>query len=268
MNDSLEESRKYWDSRAATFSKQCGGGKSTRNHYAERFLELAEVPADATVLDMGCATGTLAVPLAKAGCEVIACDFSPKMLERLQETVEQENLSVDCKLMAWQDDWANFGLTENSVDVALASRSLGFCNVDQSLRKLDHVARSKVALTVSAKTVPAFDAHLMEYLGRTVPKNHEVPDIIEMLYAMDRTPTLTYIPCERPMRFNDWETAHMELSRLAGREPLDEREQELFETYARQHFKEEHTDCGTVYQLDYTLIATWAFIEWSTRGNL
>ncbi len=266
MDNEFEEQRKYWDLRAATFGKQCGGGSAT-HHYAEQFLKLLDTSNNSVVLDMGCAAGTLAIPLAKQGCRVIACDFSPKMIEKLEENIAHKDLSVTCKLMSWQDNWAEFGLTENSVDIAVASRSLGFKDVRHLLEKLDSVAREAVAITVSAGSVPAYEPRLMQHLGRELPDEQEIPKLIKMLYEMERFPHLTYIPCERPMRFDDLETARMELARMTGSAPLNNREQELFDQYVEDHFKQEQLDGKTVYQLDYTLIAPWAFIKWSTRGT-
>lgn len=88
-----------------------------------------------------------------------------------------------------------------------------------------------------------------------------------MLFEMGRFPYLTYIPYERPMRFDDLETARNELARMAGPAPLNDHEQDLFNQYAQEHFKEVAVDGKTIYQLDYTLIAPWAFIKWSTQGD-
>lgn len=266
MDDEFEEQREYWNSRAETFGKQCGGGFK-QSHYAQRFLKLLDAANGTTVLDMGCATGTLAVPLAQQGCKVTACDFSPKMIEKLEERVAEESLPITCKLMAWQDDWSEFGLTKDSVDIAIASRSLGFKDVRHLLEKLDDVARESVAITVSAGLVPSYEPRLLEHLGRKIPDDQEVPKLIRILFEMGRFPHLTYIPCERPMRFDDLDTAYKELSRMAGPEPLSNYEQKLFDRYAEEHFKQEVVDGKTYYQLDYTLIAPWAFIKWSTQGD-
>lgn len=91
---------------------------------------------------MGCATGTLAVPLARAGHRVHGCDFAEAMLAILDERAAAENLPITSHLLAWEDDWEEAGLGENSVDVAFASRSLMSGDVSACVRKLDAAARS------------------------------------------------------------------------------------------------------------------------------
>lgn len=112
------DSRDYWNHRAATFTRT-----ATCDYELWLMRLLALDPAD-TLLDMGCATGTLAVPLARAGHRVHACDFAEAMLAILNQRATQESLPITPHLLAWDDDWQTAGLGENSVDVAFASRSL------------------------------------------------------------------------------------------------------------------------------------------------
>lgn len=261
------DKREYWNMRADTFGGMKGMSKATKG-YMPRFIEMLDLREGQSVFDMGCANGTLAIPLARAGHFVCARDFSPRMIELLNIHAQAENLPIDAQLMAWEDDWEACGIEENSCDVAVASRSLavGPDMLLEALTKLDRVAREKVAVTVSASLAPAYDKRLLEYLGREVPIPRGHVEVIDALATMGRLPTLDYIPFERPMRFDNWDMAVLELRNFAGREEFDVREQELFEVYAREHFKvEEDEDGATVYQLDYKLPVAWAFITWPTR---
>ena len=49
-----------WNERAKDFAKTCG-----TSPYAAAFLERAAIKGGETVLDMGCGSGTLALPLAR-----------------------------------------------------------------------------------------------------------------------------------------------------------------------------------------------------------
>ena len=259
-------SLEYWNLRAETFGGRKGMSKAT-NGYMPRFIEKLDLREGQSVFDMGCANGTLAIPLARAGHAVCARDFSPRMIELLCDRAQAESLPIDAQVMAWEDDWEACGIEENSCDVAVASRSLavGPDMLPEALAKLDRVAREKVAVTVSASLAPAYDERLLKHLGREVPVPRSHVEVIDALAMMGRLPTLGYIPFERPMRFDNWDMAIFELRNFAGKEALDAREEALFEAYAVEHFKvEEGEDGATIYQLDYRLPVAWAFITWPT----
>lgn len=151
----------YWNERSKTFS--CGKIPSP---YADRFIELAGIRAGETVLDMGCGTGALSIPLAMAGHEVVAADFSSGMLERLREECTRRNLAtVTTKLMSWEDDWDACGMTENSVDVACASRSIATADLRDSLERLSRVARRRACITLSTGSSPRADERIMRAMG-------------------------------------------------------------------------------------------------------
>ena len=64
------DSQAYWNKRATTFTRDA------TSDYERWLLDLLALEAGEEVLDMGCATGTLAVPLARAGHRVHGCDFA------------------------------------------------------------------------------------------------------------------------------------------------------------------------------------------------
>ena len=64
------DSQAYWNKRAATFTRDA------TSDYERWLLDLLALEAGEEILDMGCATGTLAVPLARAGHRVHGCDFA------------------------------------------------------------------------------------------------------------------------------------------------------------------------------------------------
>ncbi len=142
------DSQAYWNKRAATFTRDA------TVEYERWLLDLLALEAGEEILDMGCATGTLAVPLARAGHRVHGCDFAEAMLAILDERAAADKLPVTSHLLAWEDDWEEAGLGENSVDVAFASRSLMSGDVSACVRKLDAAARSRAAVVVSSATLP------------------------------------------------------------------------------------------------------------------
>ena len=260
------DSQAYWNKRATTFTRDA------TSDYEHWLLDLLALEAGEEVLDMGCATGTLAVPLARAGHRVHGCDFAEAMLAILDERAAAENLPITSHLLAWEDDWEEAGLGENSVDVAFASRSLMSGDVPACVRKLDAAARSRAAVVVPDSLLPSRDPRLLIYLGRSARRARIVRDVTRALASLGRIPVFATTRAFRPMRFSSFDEARADLRRLAGPEPFTAREQRLFDAYAAQHVvREDVTDLSGATEerwiLDYKLSVTWVFIGWRTDGS-
>ena len=260
------DSQAYWNKRAATFTRDA------TSDYEHWLLDLLALEAGDEVLDMGCATGTLAVPLARAGHRVHGCDFAEAMLAILDERAAAENLPITSRLLAWEDDWEAAGLGEDSVDTAFASRSLMSGNVFSAVHKLDSAARSRAAVVVPGSLLPSRDPRLLTYLGRSARRARIVRDVTRALASLGRVPIFATTQTFRPMRFSSFDEARSDLRRLAGPEPFTAREQRLFDAYAAQHFvREAPTDPSETTEghwvLDYLLPVTWVFIGWHTDGS-
>ncbi len=65
------------------------------------------------VLELGCGTGRLLLPLARAGYETTGVDHSPAMLARLQQKLAKESPLVQSKVHVVPGDMANLPLPEN-----------------------------------------------------------------------------------------------------------------------------------------------------------
>ena len=257
------DSQTYWNKRAATFTRDA------TVEYERWLLDLLVLEDGDEVLDMGCATGTLAVPLARAGHRVHGCDFAEAMLAILDERAAADKLPVTSHLLAWEDDWEEAGLGENSVDVAFASRSLMSGNVFSAVGKLDEAARSRAAVVVPDSLLPSRDPRLLTYLGRSTRRPRVVRDVTRTLTSLGRIPTFATTRTFRPMRFSSFDEARADLRRLAGPKPFTAREQRLFDAYATQHFVHEApTDPSEATEehwgLNYRLPVTWVFIGWRT----
>ena len=260
------DSQAYWNKRAATFTR------NATSDYERWLLDLLALETGEEILDMGCATGTLAVPLARAGHRVHGCDFAEAMLAILDERAAAENLPITTHLLAWEDDWEEAGLGENSVDVAFASRSLMSGNVFSAVRKLDEAARSRAAVVVPDSLLPSRDPRLLTYLGRSARHPRVVREVTRALASLGRIPVFATTRTFRPMRFSSFDEARSDLCRLAGPKPFTAREQRLFDAYAEQHFVREDAattsgKAGEQWVLDYPLPVTWVFIGWRTDGS-
>jgi len=185
-----------WNSRA----NELADGKRERNDtYARNFIEYLALEPSQSVLDVGCGWGTLALPLAQAGHQVIALDFAPSMLEVVETRIKQDGVKgISTKLLSWEDDWPAAGLGEKSVDVAIASRSTMVKDLWGALEKLDRTARKKVAITMATEYAP----RAFKKLGEpTDEQGFFVPDYIygvNMLLRMSAYPELRFIDSMKP----------------------------------------------------------------------
>lgn len=260
------DSQAYWNKRAATFTR------NATSDYERWLLDLLALEEGEEILDMGCATGTLAVPLARAGHRVHGCDFAEAMLAILDERAGAENLPITSHLLAWEDDWEAVGFGPNSVDAAFASRSLMSGDVFSAVRRLDSAARSRAAVVVPGSPLPSHDPRMLTYLGRSTRRPRIVRDVTRALAALGRVPIFATTQTFRPMRFSSFGEARSDLRRLAGPEPFTPREERLFDAYAAQHFMREAAtnasgESEDQWILDYKLPVTWVLIGWRTDGS-
>ncbi len=200
----------YWNSRAKTFTTS-----DAPHSYSSQFLRLAQVTPGQTVLDMGCGTGTLAVPLALQGCRVIAADFSSAMLEQLQARIEATGAQgVEAKLLAWADDWEQAGLNERSVDVAIASRSISTDDMGAALDKLTRIARKRCCISLPTGCSPRTDPRVLELVGVRNTHGADHQYAWNILQNRGLYPTCCYIPSMRKDTFNSLDEACADMGRM------------------------------------------------------
>lgn len=104
-----------WDAASAAYEQKIAPFTAL---YADELIALLEADRDARVLEVAAGTGALTEKLAPQVGEVLATDFSPKMLERLRERLEAGDFdNVECALMDGQ-----------ALDVEDASFDRAVCN--------------------------------------------------------------------------------------------------------------------------------------------
>ena len=118
----MEQTREFWDAQAATFDDQPDHGlrdPNVRAAWANVLLPLMP-PAPASVVDLGCGTGSLAVLLAQAGHIVRGVDLSARMVA----AAEQKARAMGVRAEFLQGDAAVPPYPRASCDVVLARHVL------------------------------------------------------------------------------------------------------------------------------------------------
>ena len=249
------DAQEYWNKRAPSFKKKAG-----TSPYTQEFLRIAGIQAGESVLDMGCGSGTLALPLAKQGCHVHAADFSQTMLELLNEQAEADGVagSITTQLLAWADDWSAAQVPV--CDVALASRSISTDDLAGALQKLDSHAARRVCLTLSTGQSPRFDNCLVKLLGRETAVLPEYVYAMNMLWQMGRSPELRMI--ESP-RVSLYESPQHALEKNAELFDVTPDERRILEEYVSTHMYAVQTEEGQQWRFDHDRTVGWACISWN-----
>lgn len=247
-----------WDKRAGSYGSRSDGA------YEQEFLRRAAVRPGECVLDMGCGTGLLAVPLAQRGCRVTCADFSDAMLEATRRAAHEAGVDdlVTTVHLAWDDDWAAAGVEPGAFDVALASRSIATYHLTDALRKLDGAATRRVCLTLASGRSPCRDERAFQAVGRprTAVADHQYA--LNILFDHDVYPELSYIESSKRPGFPDKESAHAELAYMLGGE-LSQAESAALDAFLDEHYADDpDAKWPRRYASDELRVVRWAFISW------
>ena len=281
----LQDARKaaddaaYWDKRAQTFHKKPGASP-----YVDTFIEYMGLEPTDSVFDMGCGNGALSIPLAVAGHEVIAADFSRGMLDSLEaEAARFEDLPLCIKQFSWSDDWASHGVTEGCVNVSIASRSIATHDLQDSLVKLSSTARKRCCITLPVGSSPRTDANILSQLGLQPRLGRDFVYAFMILVHLGYLPEVRYIPSIRRDTYDSSEEAFESLSKMvidATRGIANENETRKglddLRTWVTHNIVEnpERGEMGPDGLPQKELIlktprkTTWAFISWNTHPEI
>jgi len=238
-----------WDKCAKDFTKAV-----TRGDYVEQFLALCDAHADETVLDIGAAAGTLAVPLAKRAESVTALEPSTMMRALLKERCENEGIeNIRAVEGRWEDDWSALGI--KSHDVAIASRSLVVNDLSLAIAKLQKYARRRIYISTLVDDGP-FDRHLIAAVGREFTPGVDYIVVLNYLRQIGIYANLTFTTHREARVFASLDGAVSGLSWMVNDMT------EVEETRLRDYLSRTLVEEGGALFLPRTNTVRWAVLYW------
>ena len=255
-----EDALQFWNNFAPRFRKKIKNGEDP---YAEKFYRYCEFLPGESIFDMGCGSGTLAIPYARKGHEIYAADFSGEMLKHLMIGAEEEGVAdrIHPIRLDWNEDWsARRDLP--LCDVSISSRSFMPEDLTEGIRRLESVARRKVCMGAWDTPAPCYDRQLAAAVGYDRPGYGCYVYVMGELMDRDLMPALRFIKSPfRISRFDSPEDARIRL-RSSFQYGLDEEQEQRLAKYLRNHLCRVDEGDRTYWKLDHQEISTVAHISW------
>ncbi|MEZ4598733.1 MAG: methyltransferase domain-containing protein [Syntrophotaleaceae bacterium] len=249
-----QQVKEYWDRRAAGFSRP-----ESQGPYIEQFLQLLSLQPDWRVLDVGCGTGALALPLAARVAGVTALDISAAMLDRLQSICRQQGITnIHPVRASWTDDWQERNITPH--EVVIASRSVIVPDLRHAIETLNRFALHRAYISVPAGDGP-FDPDLFQAIGRPCRRGADYIYVYNLLYQLGLHASISFISYVEDRSFSDLESATAAAGNKLGNLLPSEKtalQQYVARNYECREGRWQHRSPRTV---------RWAVMSWDSPGK-
>ncbi|MDI9571073.1 MAG: class I SAM-dependent methyltransferase [Pseudomonadota bacterium] len=248
LRDFQKRDASFWDGRAASFAKL----KDT--DYIGQLISIMQPEPHWTVLDMGCGSGALALPLAKLVTSVTAVDFSREMLDEVNKGCAATGVSnIKTIHGGWEDDWRELGI--GAYEAAVASRSMFVRDLQASIMKLDAVARKRVYIVTVVGDGPR-DRRLFDAIGRPFDPGPDYIYYYNLLYQMGIRANVDFIQERRNKAYRGLEEAVESVRWMFG--DLTSQEEDRIYAYFREHLAYH----SGFWRLLPAHVVRWAVIWW------
>lgn len=253
----------FWNNYAPRFRKKLKEGDDM---YVDQFYEFSEFEPGDTIFDMGCASGTLAIPFALRGHEIFAADFSPEMLKVLMEGAEEAGVAdrIHPIRLDWNEDWT---LRDDLpvCDVAISSRSLIVDDLTDALKKLESVARRKVCIGAWDTPTVGYDRIVAKVIGYERPGYGCHVYVINELMDRDLMPEMRYI--KSPFRLSKFKSVEeaTQIMLDSFQFGLTDEQEEMLMEYIDGHLKYHDEGDRQYWKFDHTEMSTIAHISWEVE---
>ena len=245
---------KFWDKRAPEFARH-----ASTSDYIGQFIEIMQPEHHWSILDIGSAAGTLAIPLASSVRSITALDASPAMLALLEERCRAEDKNniraINCR---WEDDWQNFGIRIH--DIVIASRSLVVDDLHEAILKLQKYARKRVYISTLVDDGP-HDRTIIEAVGRQFTTSADYIVVYNLLRQMGIYANVAFTVNNDEKCFSDVEDAVNAMRWMI--DAMTPEEEELLRTHLRSNLIRDNGN----WRFPYRRTIRWAVLWWDTEHD-
>lgn len=217
---------KNWDDIAKDYGKWL-----ENDDYPDKLIENMKLSPDDTVLDIGCAEGTISRKIAKRVKSLTGLDKSKLMLEELNKKALEEGLN---NIKTIQMDINDINHNDiGDYDIILASRCLnGISNIRDTLITLNEIANKYVYITVFGSSSHKYKKEKSEIAGKPFKAGTDYIVLVLLLKSLGIEANVIQLECENLKEYHDINEA---IDRSVWR--LGELEEER-EMALREYFKE------------------------------
>lgn len=242
----------YWDKRAPEFTRHVDGGD-----YISQFLGILKPEPHWSVLDIGCAAGTLAIPMAPSVRSITALDASPVMLSLLGERCREQGVdNIRIVHGKWEDDWEDLDIGVH--DVAIASRSLIVDDLRESILKLQEHASKRVIVSTLVDDGP-YDRLVFEAVGRKFRPGPDYIIVYNFLRQMGVYANVAFTVKSDDKLYDDLDDAVNSMRWML--QEMTAREEERLRNYLKSCLVETNSH----WKLPYRRFVRWAVLWWETN---
>ncbi len=240
---------KFWDKRAPEFSRH-----ASASDYIGQFLKIMKPQPDWSVLDIGCAAGTLAVPLAPSVRRITAMDPSAAMISLLEKRCREHGIDT-IKIVhgRWENDWDALGIGIH--DVTIASRSLIVDDLHGAILKLQKYARRRVYISTLVGDGP-YDRNIVEAVGRKLNLGADYMVVYNLLRQMGIYANVAFTVNREEKTYRDLDDA-LKAVRWMIHEMTPEEEEKLVNYLAKYFVRE-----NGCWKMPYRRVIRWAVLWW------
>lgn len=171
--------------------------------YPLKVLENIQLEPDWSVLDIGCGTGALSIPIAKKVKSVTGIDFSAKMLDIIRSDAEKQSITnLQTKYVSW--DAVCAGVDIEPHDVVIMSRALSrTMNLSETLEKINQVTNRYAYVTAWGGGERRLNKEVMTALGLEYRNSPDYIYVFNILAQMGIQPNVKQLRCSSRVTYHD-----------------------------------------------------------------